>query len=97
MKNTGTPNYQGFRFPPAIIGHAVRLYFRFPLSYREVEELLVERGVLVSYEAIRQWCRKFGQLYANELRRRRPPTGDKWHLDGVIAMPPFAGPRRRTG
>ena len=73
------------------------LYFRFALSYRDVEELLAERGVIVTYETIRQWCRKFGQTHANELRRRRPRPGDKWHLDGLIATPPFGGPRRRTG
>ena len=82
----GTPTYRRHRFPPEIIGHAVRLYFRFPLSYRNVEELLAERGVIVTYEAIRQWCQKFGQGYANELRRRRPPTGDKWHLDEVFIV-----------
>ena len=78
------PSYKRHRFPPAIIGHAVWLYFRFALSYRDVEELLAERGVLVTYETIRQWCRKFGQSYANELRRRRPRPGDKWHLDEVF-------------
>ncbi len=72
------------RFPPAIIGHAVRRYFRFALSYRDVEELLAERSVIVTYETIRQWCRKFGQAYANALRRRRPRPGDKWHLDEVF-------------
>ncbi len=59
------------------------LYFRFPLSLREVEELMLERGVIVSYESIRRWCLKFGQAYANALRRRRPRPGDKWHLDEV--------------
>ena len=78
------PDYAGYRFPPEIISHAVWLYFRFALSYRDVEELLAERGVLVTYETIRQWCRKFGQTYANELRRRRPRPGDKWHLDEVF-------------
>jgi transposase-like protein len=58
----------------------VWLYFRFCLSVRDVEELLLERGVVVTYEAIRKWCRKFGQQYANQLRRRRPRPGDKWHL-----------------
>ncbi len=91
------PNYRHHRFPPAIIAHAVRLYFRFALSYRDVEELLAERGVIVTYETVRQWCRKFGQTYANALRRRRPRPGDKWHLDGLIAIPPFDGRRRRTG
>ncbi len=76
-------NYQGHRFPPAIIGHAVWLYFRFALSYRDVEELLAERGVILADETVRQWCRKFGQTDANALRRRRPCPGDKWHLDEV--------------
>jgi putative transposase len=62
----------------------VWLYHRFPLSFREVEELLLERGVTVSYETIRRWCVKFGQQYANALRRRRPQPGDKWHLDEVF-------------
>ena len=81
MNNTSAPDYKGFRFPPQIISHAVRWHFRFPLSYRDVEELLAERGVIASYEAIRQWCQQFGQGYANELRRRRLPTGDQWYLD----------------
>ncbi len=63
-----TPDYSGHRFPPEIITHAVWLYFRFTLSYRDVEELLAERGVIVTYETIRQWCQKFGQTYANALR-----------------------------
>jgi len=74
------------RFPPAIIGHAVWLYFRFALSDRDVEELLAERGVIVTDETIRQWCRKFGQQYANALRRRRPRPGDQWHLDEVFVQ-----------
>jgi len=61
-----------------------RLYFRFALSYRDVEELLAERGVIVTYETVRQWWRKFGQTYANALRRRRPRPGNKWHLDEVF-------------
>ena len=76
--------YAGYRFPAEIIAHAVWLYFRFALSYRDVEELLAERGVVVTYETIRRWSRKFGQTYANALRRRRPPPGDKWHLDEVV-------------
>jgi putative transposase len=67
-----------------IISHAVWLYFRFCLSYRDVKELLFERGVVVSYEAIRNWCHKVGQPYANQLRRRRPRPGDKWHMDEVL-------------
>jgi putative transposase len=62
----------------------VWLYFRFCLSYRDVEELMAERGVVLTYEAVRYWCRKFGQTYANQLRRRRPRPGDKWHLDEVF-------------
>src|ERR671916_687613 len=82
--NTITPSYKGFRFPQEIIAHAVWLYFRFNLSYRDVEELLAERGVVVTYESVRQWCLKFGQTYANTLRRRRAKPGDKWHLDEVF-------------
>ncbi len=85
MKDTvATPSYAGYRFPPEIIAHAVWLYFRFSLSYRDVEELLAERGVIVTDESVRQWCRTFGQTYANGLRRRRPRPGDKWHLDEVF-------------
>jgi putative transposase len=62
----------------------VWLYFRFPLSFREVEELMLERGVIVSYETVRRWCAKFGQAYANVLRCRQPRSGDKWHLDEVF-------------
>jgi putative transposase len=76
--------YKNHRFPVEIISHGVWLYFRFCLSYRDVEELLFERGITVTYEAIRKWCRKFGQQYANQLRRRRPRPGDKWHLDEVF-------------
>src|SRR5262247_3810344 len=76
--------YTNHRFPIEIISHAVWLYFRFCLSFRDVEELLLERGVTVTYEAIRKWYRKFGQTYANQLRRRRPRSGDKWHLDEVF-------------
>jgi putative transposase len=67
-----------------IISHTVWLYFRFSLSFRDVEELLAQRGIVVTYETVRQWCLKFGQTYANELRRRRPRCGDKWHLDEVF-------------
>jgi putative transposase len=75
--------YRGYRFPPEIISHAVWLYHRFALSHRDIEEMLAERGVQVSYEAIRLWCRKFGPLLAQALRRRRPRRGDKWFLDEV--------------
>jgi putative transposase len=76
--------YKRHRFPAEIISHSVWLYYRFSLSYRDVEELMVERGVPLSHEAVRYWCRKFGQAYANALRRRRPRPGDKWHLDEVF-------------
>jgi putative transposase len=81
---TPSPSYKGYRFPAEIIGHAVWLYYRFPLSYRDVEELLAERGIVLTVETLRQWCRTFGQQYANQLRRRRAQTGDKWHLDEVF-------------
>jgi putative transposase len=84
--DTSAPSnsYKHHRFPAEIIRHGVWLYYRFCLSYRDVEELLFERGVVVTYEAIRKWCRKFGQHYANQLRHRRPRPGDKWHLDEVF-------------
>jgi len=78
------PSYKGFRFPVEIISHGVWLYHRFPLSLREVQEMMMERGVVVSHETVRQWCAKFGQPYANQLRRRRPRPGDTWHLDEVF-------------
>ena len=80
---TPTDPYNHHRFPAEIISHGVWLYCRFCLSYRDVEELLFARGIMVTYEAIRPWCRKFGQAYANQVRRRRPRPGDKWHLDEV--------------
>src|SRR5918992_3275585 len=76
--------YKRHRFPAEIISHCVWLYFRFCLSYRNVEELMAERGILLTYEAVRYWSRKFGQAYANQLRRRRPRPGDKWHLDEMF-------------
>src|SRR3954466_8727637 len=66
--------------------HAVWLYFRFPLSLRMVEEMLAARGIDVSHETVRQWARKFGQGFANQIRRRLPSPGDKWHLDEVCLM-----------
>jgi putative transposase len=82
--NIVAPTYKSFRYPPEIISHAIWLYFRFSLSFRDVEELLAQRGIVVTYETVRQWCLKFGQAYANELRRRRPRCGDTWHLDEVV-------------
>ena len=80
----GALSYKGFRFSVEVISHCIWLYHRLPLSFREVEEMMLERGVVVFHETIRQWCYKFGQTYANELRRRRPRPGDKWHLDEVF-------------
>src|SRR3954453_16151870 len=78
--------YAGYRFPGEILSHAVWLYFRFPLSLRMVEEMLAARGIEVSHETVRQWARKFGQDFANQIRRRLPSPGDKWHLDEVCLM-----------
>src|SRR5918911_2002753 len=83
MTPPSTPSYAGHRFPPEVIGHAVRLYFRFPLSLRTVEEMLAARGITVSHGTVRQWARKVGQGFANEIRRRLPRPGDEWHLDEV--------------
>jgi putative transposase len=80
----GAPSYTGFRFPAEIISHCVWLYHRFPLSFREVQEMMLVRGIILSHETVRQWCAKFGQTYANGLRRRRARPGDKWHLDEVF-------------
>ena len=75
--------YTRHRFPGEVISHAVWLYSRFLLSYREVEELLAERGIAVSYATVRRWCTKFGQIFADGVRRHRPGPGDTWHLDEV--------------
>ena len=77
-------NYKRHRFPPQIIAHVAWLYVRFNLSLREVEELMLERGVDVSYETIRRWTVKFGPLIAHVLRRRQPRPGDVWHLVEVV-------------
>ncbi|MEE1766989.1 IS6 family transposase [Streptomyces sp. JV185] len=84
VRGERSPSYKGHRYPVEIISHCVWLYFRFPLSFREVEELMLERGVIVSHETVRRWCAKFGQAYANGLRRRRPRPGDKWLLDELF-------------
>ncbi len=76
--------YRRHRFPAEIISHTVWLYFRFALSFRDVEEIMRVRGVTLTYETVRHWCRKFGQTFANGLRRRRPRPGDKWHLDEMF-------------
>ena len=76
-------SYKRHQVPPAIIAHAVWLYFRFPLSLRLVEEMLLERGIVVSYETVRRWAMKFGRGYARCLKRKRPSRDDVWHLDEV--------------
>jgi putative transposase len=81
-----TARYKNHRFPGEIISHGVWLYYRFTLSYRDVQELLFERGIDVTHEAIRQWCLKFGQAYANQLKHRRAQPGDKRHFDEVFLM-----------
>ncbi|MGZ2433932.1 putative transposase [Rhizobium pisi] len=82
--NSPTVSYKNHRFPPQIIARAVWLYFRFPLSLRMVEEMLVERGIVVSHETIRRWGRKFGTAYARQLCRKRPPRKDIWHLGELV-------------
>ncbi|MGW1092160.1 IS6 family transposase, partial [Streptomyces sp. NPDC002596] len=78
-----SPSCRGHRYPVEVISHCVWLYVRFPLSFREVEELMLQRGVSVSRETVRRWCLKFGQAYANALRRRQPRPGTG-HLDEVF-------------
>ena len=82
MKNT-TSLYSGYRYSPEIISHAVWLYHRFCVSIRDVEDLLAKRGVTVSYESIRNWCRNFGSTYAQSIKKRRGRLGDSWYLDEV--------------
>ena len=77
-------SYARHRFPPVIIQHAVWLYFRWSLSVRDVEDLVAERGIDVSYETVRRWALKFGQAYARKLRRTRPQPDGRWHLDEVF-------------
>src|SRR3954468_23957660 len=86
MTSSAKSPYAGYRFPGEIISQAVWLYFRFPLSLRMVEEMLAARGIDVSHETVRQWGLKFGQDFANQIRRRLPGPGDKWHLDEVCLM-----------
>ena len=80
MKST----YKGHRFPPEIISYSIWLYHRFSLSFRDVEDLLAERGIKVSYEAIRCWCIKFGPTYARSMRRKQGRLGDIWHVDEMF-------------
>ena len=78
------PSYRRHRFPPEIISHAVWLYHRFALSFRDVEDLLAKRGIIVSYESVRYWCQKFGPTYARKLRRKQGTLGDIWHIDELF-------------
>jgi putative transposase len=82
--NPPVVHYKRHRFPPQVIAHAVWLYFRFPLSLRMVEEMLLERGIVVSYETVRKWATKFGADYARRLHRKRPSPNDVWYLDEVV-------------
>ena len=84
-------SYRRHRFPPVLIQHAVWLYLRFTLSYRDVEDLLAERGLDISYETVRSWVLKFGPVIAQRLRRHRPRPSDRWHLDEMVVR--IAGKR----
>src|SRR5262245_48682096 len=77
-------SYAGYRFPPVIIQQAIWLYARFTLSFRDVEDLLAKRGIVISYETVRRWVKHFGPMIAAHLRRRRPKPHPTWHLDEVF-------------
>ncbi len=89
--------YRGFRFPAEIIAHAVWLYYCFSLSLRDVETILAQRGIVVSYESIRAWGLRFGRAFANALKRHRPRPGDKWHLDEVLILSAKSGGLGKSG
>src|SRR6266480_5620548 len=84
MSRMAPLRYRRHRFPPEIIQHAIWLYLRFTPSYRDVEELLAERGLDISYETVRRWVLKFGPAIARRLRQRRPRPSDRWHLDEMV-------------
>src|SRR5271154_475577 len=84
MPTAPDPLYRRHRFPPEVISYAVWLYFRFPLSLRMVEEMLAARGIRVTYETVRQWEKKFGKAFSDQIRQHAPARGDKWHLDEVV-------------
>jgi hypothetical protein len=95
-------SYSGYRFPPEIIHQAIWLYLRFTLSFRDVEDLLAERGIAISYETVRRWVNHFGPIIAAELRKRRPKPHSIWHLDEVYlkidgCMVYLLARRRRRG
>src|SRR5258708_13639543 len=77
-------SYSGYRFPPVIVQQAIWLYARFTLSFRDVDDLLAERGIMVSYETVRRWVKHFGSMIAADLRRRRPKPHSTCHLDEVL-------------
>jgi len=83
---SSSPSYKGYRFPAEIISHALWLYYRFPLSYHDVEELLAERGIVLTYQTLRQCCRTFGQQYAN-----------RWPCSPLWTWAPPYGPHPTTG
>ena len=93
---TISPNpYRGFHFPPELIQHAIWLYHCLSLSLRDVELILAARGIVVSYESIREWGLHFGRMFANMLKRRRPQPGDKWYMDEVFIR--IRGKQRLVG
>lgn len=101
MSTFRDPLCRRHRFPPEVISYAVWLYFRFPLSLRMVGEMLAARGICVTSETVRQWGNKFGKTFADQIRRRAPARGDKWHLDKVVVsivgeQPGFGAPLIRT-
>src|SRR3954452_11278566 len=83
MTSASKSPHARYRFAGEVLSHSVSLSFRLPLSLRMVEEMRAARSIDVSHETVRQWARKFGQGFANQIRRRLPSPGDKWHLDGV--------------
>jgi len=76
--------YLRHRFPSEIISHCVWLYFRFALSFRDIEEIMNERGVTLTYETVREWSLKFGNTFAKKLKQHRSQIGDKWYLDANV-------------
>ena len=84
-------SYAGYRFPRDIIQRAVWMYLRFTLSFRDVEELLAERGIEVTYESVRRWVLTFGPVIARRLRARRPKPHGRWHLDEMVILSANSG------